>query len=422
VRDVNDVNSSSTTVSAVSFTVVARVIVLIAGFAASVLTARGLGVEGRGQYYAVMTLAAIIAQFGNLGLSSSNTFLAARDRANSWALVVNSVWVSVALGVVTALALVFLGEPISMRLGVPAVLAWTLCFIAPAILAFTLCSGVLVANERFFAMSTWSVVNAALVLVGVAICTSVGAGSEVFVVVTLLAAYMAAIGLIVDVGRRLDRHAGWSFDVPRMRASVQFASRAYVALLAGFLIQRIGVTLLMVYRGSVEIGVYSIAAQIADVLVILPSSIAMVLFPTLIRDPDDAWRKTRQAVLLVIGCMLAIGAGVWLVGELVITTVFGTEFAASYHVLLWLLPAVLAVSVSSVLSQYVVAEGFPRSLVALWIAGLGLCVFFGIPLVDASSVIGAAQAQSFGAVAVCFGVIALTVRRRRLSLKSVLRA
>jgi O-antigen/teichoic acid export membrane protein len=404
--------------SAVSFTVVTRILVLAAGFAASVFTARGLGVEGRGQYYAVMTLAAILAQFGNLGLSSSNTFLAARERAHSWALLVNSVWVAVGLGLLTTLAAIFFGDLLSARLGVPRSLAWTLCFIAPAILAFTLCSAVLVANERFFALNAWSIVNALLVLVGVAICTSMRAGSEVFVLVTLVAAVSAALGLIYDLGRKLDRHAGWAFDGKRMRASLQFASRAYLALLAGFLIQRIGVTLLMAYRGPSDIGVFSIAAQISDVLIILPSSMAMVLFPTLIRDPSDAWRQTRQAVLIVGGIMLAAGAGVWLLGEPIIKLVFGAQFAPSFHVLLWLLPAVLSISISSILSQYVVSEGFPQSLVALWIVGLGVCVFAGIGLVSAKGPIGAAQAQSIGAVAVCLGVVALTLRRRRNSLKS----
>ena len=141
-------NNIARTLPAVSFTVAARLIVLVTGFAASVVTARVLGVEGRGQYYAVMTLGAIVAQIGNLGLSSSNTFLAARDPAHSWPLVVNSVWVALAVGVATALFVALSGDFVSRRLGVAPALAWALCVLGPSILVFTLCSGVLVANER----------------------------------------------------------------------------------------------------------------------------------------------------------------------------------------------------------------------------------------------------------------------------------
>lgn len=408
-------NESGRALPAVTFTVGARFIVLIAGFVASVLTARGLGVEGRGQYYAVMTLAAIIAQIGNLGLSSSNTFLASRDREHSWPLAANSLWVALAVGIATAAFVALCGDFIAARLGVHGALAWTLCLLAPAILAFTLGSSILVANERFLAMNLWSVVNAALVLAGVALCMAFTRDSAIFVLVTLAAALVAAAGLFVDLGRGLSRRSGWQFDAGRMRASVQFASRAYLALLAGFLIQRLGVALLTAYRTPAEIGVYSIAAQISDVLIILPTSIALVLFPMLIRDPAAAWKRTRQAVWLVAAIMTAVSLGAWWLGEWAISAIFGAPFAPAAQILLWMLPAVFAISVTSILSQYVVAGGFPRSLVALWLCGLVLAIAAGIPLVNSRGAVGAALAQSLSAVAVFMGVLALTFRRLRQS-------
>ena len=97
-------------------------------------------------------------------------------------------------------------------------------------------------------MNIWNIVNAVLVLIGVAVCAALGAGSASFVIATLLAALAAAVGMIMDTGRGLTHESGWAFDRQRLRASVQFASRAYLALLAGFLIQRIGVALLTALR------------------------------------------------------------------------------------------------------------------------------------------------------------------------------
>jgi len=403
------------TLAAVSFTVAARLIVLVTGFAASVLTARGLGVEGRGQYYAVMTLAAIIAQIGNLGLSSSNTFLASRDREHSWPLAVNSLWIALASGVATVIIVLLFGDFIAARLDVQGGLAWALCLLAPAIMAFTLGSSILVANERFFAMNLWSMINAGLVLTGVTVCMAFTNDSAVFVLVTLAAAVLAAVGLFFDLGRGLSSKTGWRFDSGRMRAGMQFASRAYLALLAGFLIQRLGVALLTAYRSPAEIGVYSIAAQISDVLIILPTSMALVLFPMLIRDPAAAWKRTRQALWLVVAVMTAVSLGTWWLGEWAISLVFGAPFAPAARILLWMLPAVFAISVTSILSQYVVAQGFPRSLVVLWLSGLALAVAAGIPLVISRGAVGAALAQSLSAVIVLLGVLALTLRRLRQS-------
>lgn len=402
------------TLPAVSFTVAARLVVLATGLAASVVTARGLGVEGRGQYYALITIASIIAQIGNLGLSSSNTFLAARERAHTWPLVVNSIWIAIGLGAVTSLLVMFCGSYISANLSLPKPMLWVLCLLAPAILTFTLCSGVLVANERFAAMNLWTIVNAVLVLSGVALCSAQHLDVAGFVLVTLVAAVVSAVGLTMDLGRGLARKHEWRFDLARLRAGFQFASRAYLALLAGFLIQKSGVTLLAAFRGPSDIGFFSIAAQIADVLIILPTAMATVLFPVLIRDPRDAWVRTRQAALIVSGLMLAASLGVWLLGEWAIQFVFGQKYGPSFSILLWLMPAVLGVSVTSILSQFVVADGFPRSLVALWLSGLALSIGLGIPMVASNGAIGAAQAQSLAALMVCAGVMVLALRRVRM--------
>jgi O-antigen/teichoic acid export membrane protein len=398
---------------AASFTVVTRLVVLASGFALSILTARGLGVEGRGQYYALVTLGTILAQFGNLGLSSSNTFLAARDRSQSWPLMVNSVWVAGALGLLVAILVALFGDQVAGRLGMPAGMCWMLCLLAPALLVVTLGSSLLVANERFVSVNGWSVANALLIFMAASISLAVDSGAEALVTVTVGAAVLVAFGMVIDIRRLRGGRAGWRFDAPSMRAGIQFASRAYLALLCGFLIQRIGVALVATYRDVAEIGVYSIAAQIADVLVIVPTSMALVIFPMLVRDPVSAWPKTRSALWLVMLIMGVASLGTWLFGEWAISLVFGESFSSSAQVLLWMQPSILAIAITSILSQYVVAEGFPRSLAALWVGGLAVTILSGIPLVGRYGANGAAMAQSVSSVFVLIGVLALTLRRIR---------
>lgn len=401
------------TLPAVSFTVTTRVLVLAAGLAASIVTARTLGVEGRGQYYAVVTLAGIIAQIGNLGLSSSNTYLASRDPLHAWPLVVNSLWISAGLGVLSAILVAVFGMQLSSSLNIPKPIAWSVCLLAPGILTFTLCSGILVARQRFTAMNLWTLANSILVLAGVLLCSRMHLGVTGFILVTVMAAIASAAGLTVDLGAGLERASGWAFDLSRLGAGLQFASRAYLALLSGFLIQKAGVALLTAYRTPADIGYFSIAAQIADVLAILPTSMAMVLFPILIREPKGAWASTRQAALVVLAVMVLACVGVWFFGDWAIRLVFGDRFGPAYRVLLWLMPSVLALSVTSILSQFVVSGGFPRSLVALWVAGVALCIAIGVPLVSSAAGIGAAQAQSLAAIVVCAGVVVLAFRKAR---------
>ncbi len=54
-------------------TLAARVFVIVCGLASSIIMAKVLGPEGRGEYFYIVTLAQLAMQVGNLGLGSSNT-------------------------------------------------------------------------------------------------------------------------------------------------------------------------------------------------------------------------------------------------------------------------------------------------------------------------------------------------------------
>lgn len=384
-------------------------LILAAGLGGSIVTARSLGPEGRGQYYAIMTLAAIVAQFGNLGFSSSNTFLASREPRVSWALVANGLWVCMVVALVSALVMAGAGTSLAERLAVPEPLLWAVCLIGPAMLGFTLGSSVLVANERFMALNVWQIANALLAVALLIGCAAAGAEVIAFVLATCVAAILTVIGLTIDLAR--GHTVSLRFDWSLFRRGLGFGSRAYVILLLGFLIQRAAVTLLATYRDAHDIGLFSVAAQIYDVLVIVPTSVGMVLFPMLIRQTGGSWETTRQALLATVGLMLVACTGVAAIGRPIISFVFGAEFAPSFDVLLWLLPGVLFISATTVMSQFVVKDGFPSVLIVWWAAGLVVCLVSGVPLTQTHGASGAAAAQSLGMAVVCAGISVLTLRR-----------
>src|SRR3989442_8405072 len=80
-----------------------RVLVLIITFATAVVIARELGPTGRGLYAVAVTLGAIGAQFGNLGLHASNIYYVARDRGLLPALIGNTLAVVFVASIVAAI-------------------------------------------------------------------------------------------------------------------------------------------------------------------------------------------------------------------------------------------------------------------------------------------------------------------------------
>jgi O-antigen/teichoic acid export membrane protein len=113
-------------------------------------------------------------------------------------------------------------------------------------------------------------------------------------------------------------------------------------------------------------------------------------------------------LIMVVACL-----GAALVGRSLIPWMFGSAFAPSFSILLYMLPGVLLISAVTVLSQYLVASGFPIALVIVWIGGFGAGLLAGIPLTRSYGAVGAAAAQSIATAAVCIGAIWLTARRIR---------
>jgi hypothetical protein len=77
-----------------------RIAGIAVGFVTSVIVARLLGPEGRGQFAIAVALSAIGVQFGNLGLATSNTYFVSKDRGLLAVLLGNTFLVALGLGAV----------------------------------------------------------------------------------------------------------------------------------------------------------------------------------------------------------------------------------------------------------------------------------------------------------------------------------
>lgn len=98
-----------------------------------------------------------------------------------------------------------------------------------------------------------------------------------------------------------------------------YGLRAYLAILASFLVIRIDLLLVNSYLGAHEAGLYSVTATIADGLFVLPMVVGLNLFPRIARgDPTEATAAVFRsiAVLYALLCLVTIplaGPGIRLV-------------------------------------------------------------------------------------------------------------
>lgn len=392
-------------------TLAARVFGVAAGLITSAITARVLGPGDRGEFFYVVATAAVLAQFGHLGTPGANTYFCApapglARRLLRWNLVLGT-----AAGVV--LATVFLTVTSSPLISGAAPRAGALWLIplTATVLLLTMLGPVLAGLHAFGTLNLLMVAyqgGLLLAFVGVAL---VAPSAENFLAASAIGAVLAVAGHVWAVARRPVAERTTDLTV---RSWLAYGRKAYLILILGGLLPRLGLFAVKVGSTSEQLGYYSIAVQAFDALTLLPASFATILFPMIMRGGDRSWTSCKREVsrMLLLATALAVVAG--LAMPFAVRIIFGAEFLGVTPIAIAFLPGFVALSVVTVASQYLAALGYPRAVTVNWLVATGVLALASMLLVPLDQGRGAAVASSLAYI-----VLAILMLRtaRKLLLK-----
>lgn len=381
------VSASLTYAASVTAAVVSLVNVLI--------TARYLGPAGRGNVALVTSIAGVTSTLATMGVEQANVNIAPRFPAARPALAANSLALAVALGTVAA---TFVGALTVVAPGIAGALPTALLVLAlgaiPILVARTYLGSLLEGDYRFAvnnaarlaAPASGVVVNGALAIAGVLTATTA--------IVTWVAGQ--TLGAIV-LGWYLSRR-GAGFGRPRAdlaRRSLAFGAKAHVGRVANVGNYRLDQWLVGTLAGSRELGLYSVAVAWSEVLFFVPTTLATVQRPDLVRSTRAeaarrAARVFRAAVLLTIPATLLLIA----LAPVLCTVIFGASFGGSVDDLRVLALGAYGVIAVKLLGSALTAQG--RPLLVSVAVGLGLVgtVVLDLLLIPGHGGLGAAIAST----------------------------
>ena len=379
----------------------ARGLAILGSFGVAILTARMLGPAERGRYYYIITLAAIGLQLASLGVHSSNTYLVARRPALLAQIMANSAWIAVVAGVVAAAGVVLFDLAIGGSQPDYAYLAAAVLALTPSLLLFLYLTNIAIALNRVRAFNGLIILNG-LVAIAAALCAAYSSpalgGFLVAAVGAALISSFVAWGVLargVDIPLR--------FDVPLFYEGIAFALRAHLAALLGFFMSRMSVLVLRQFGEPADLGYWSIAAQIADALLILPATVGLLLFPKFLRVESKARRDQYKGALVQMTLLMATVCLVCAaLARPVFAIIFGSAYGPAVDIILALLPGVFALSLCAVSSQFLSSGGIPLSQLMAWLCGMGLQAALSAALFDYVGAVGLAWIQS-----ACVGFVAV---------------
>lgn len=372
------------------WTLIVRVLLIAAGFVSSIITARFLGPEGRGVFFYWTTLAAFAIQFGNLGLHSSNTYLLTKGRARLSALAENSLWVSLIGGGVLGGLFILLLWLMDGATGGRWSLLLPALFLIPSGLYFLLGTNLLVAEGRIGEYNGFELAYRYLGLAAMFFSAWYWGSPQALLLIMGVVAGLMCLPLYHRL-RVLGGDGAGSFLL--IRQGFGYAMRAYLAAALGFAVLRLNALLIEKYRDAETLGVWSISVQLLDVILVIPSTIALVLLPRIMRSEQPYQLMQTQLRLVSITLVVVCAVVGWL-GHDFIMLVYGKAFADAYTMLLWGLPGIFALGLTSILSQYLASAGIPLTLVFIWMTGLVAELVLALWLIPIHGGIGAMLALS----------------------------
>jgi O-antigen/teichoic acid export membrane protein len=386
-----------------------RIVIIAAGLISSIITARVLGVTGRGEYFYIVTLATLATQFASLGLASSNTYALAKDHSLLPRLAANSFWISVVVGALAVCCILIIKADHTKLYWFDGPV-WLLIFMVPAMLYGLLASNLFIGLSlirQFNYFQLFSNIFQLVLVIGAA-WMAVGVGG--FLMVSAFAGLVAGGVLTAMLGK--SHKLTWQFDWRLLHANIGYAGRAYISTLLGFGVNRAGVLLLSHFSGKEEIGIYSVAVQFADVLIIVPATVAMVLFPNLLKGPievrfSSTMRTAAQVAIIMAVCCLLTG----FVAQWIVPTLFGVAFGAAVQVLWWLLPGVFALSVTSIISQYLAARGIPPANVWVWLGALVFLLLISTQMIPRWGALGAAASLTLTYIILAVSLFVVAIKQ-----------
>ena len=352
--------------------------VLILNVAGTIVIARTLGPVGRGAIAVAFSVTLLLIQFGSFGLQSANPYFVARDSKTLPTAISNSIWMSAAIGLLLVLAGVIIKAafPAALR-GLDWADVTVVLIGIPAALGSTLLQSLLLAEGRMMAYNgveiSIAVLNFTGLVVGLAIF-SIGVFGAITVMVSLnLVAACAYFVLLRHDGPRLTRP-----DRGLARKMLRYGFRIYVATVLAYAVGRVNLIFVNSYLGSSAAGQYSVGVSLADGIHLLPSVVALNLFPRIARgEPHERSAAVFRSLTLLFAllCLVTVpfaGPGIRLL--------FGPAFSPAVGIYFWMLPGIFAYGMLNVLSYHFAGRGFPLEAVLIWIPGLilnlGLVVAF----------------------------------------------
>jgi O-antigen/teichoic acid export membrane protein len=402
----------------------ARLAMVVNSVLAGVIVARWLGADGVGKLAVINVSVITLVQLGSLGLPSANTYFISKDTNQFRRATVNSLLFAVVAGGLLAIGLAIITSNQPRWFGLVETDLFRIAAISIPFQLMTLIGlNIFLAIGKIREFNLLDVIGQSFVLINALLALLIlHAGLRTLVVLNAAASVLVSLVIVfmlrTSAQELADTNKAWRGDLVLLKQMIGYGLKSHIAILAGTLIFRADLLVVNHFRGSSEAGVYSLASQMATLLMMLPSVIATLLFPRVTAEQDTTGNTTcvvaRHTTLVMLLCCLAAVPLSFL-----LPFVYGSAFSDASVQLLILLPGVFLIGLQSVLVQHFNAMGLPKAVPVFWVITLVINLIMVFLMVPPYGSRGAAWASTISYSLISFLMIGYFVAKTQRSLSEL---
>jgi len=363
------------------------------GILSSIITARWLGPEGKGIFAFVTLVPGIIVMLGNFGIAQSATYFIGQNKYDKDEVFNNIIiWLLISG---TALASISLATLYSIP---KFIYRDYLVILIPTIyfqLGSRLLLGSLLGQQKINEYNQSRLVKSISLLV-LYICFIVFLGWEVkgALFAWLLSNLLEFCFILI---KAYPRNYSIKLTIRRswLKESLNYGKKIYLSNLVNFINYRIDRLLIISFLNPFQLGLYSVASNLAEKIWMIPDAISTVLFPKVSsKNKNDASNITKVISSVTVGLALLFSTLMIFIGSWIINTLFGTDFKDAFLPFAILVIGTAPFSLFKVIAAYFSGIGKQSYVLRITIIISTVNVIMNLFLIPRYGIIGASLSSS----------------------------
>lgn len=335
--------------------------------ASSIILARWLGPDGRGQFAVAASITAIGVQCVTLGFPASITYFAAMHPGSLRTLLRRAQGIAAAAGLVFALVVW------SLRLAVQpqwcstidAALLGMACMNVLAASTLLITQGACLAADEAWRFGWSDAIARLLAIIAMAIVAGIGGFSPLAALVcTAGATGITALWLLRTPAFRIPRGGD---HVPGIGTELHYGLRSAIAGALGAIPVRVLAIAVATREGDAASGQFAVALSVAETIVALGGTFAATRMARMVRarnQPQALRRELLQTLASVSAGAVACGLGIAAFAHPIFRFAFGERFVPAAALLVECMPGAACLAIASVFQYALAARGLPILAIA----------------------------------------------------------